>query len=89
MTQRQGSGTLDACVCFRSATRDHRQVVATLVSCGRSAAVWQERSCLHAQDRAGVSLPVIQVIERWGSMAVKRYVQDDIFVFDGTSRSSS
>ncbi|OLP94983.1 hypothetical protein AK812_SmicGene22924, partial [Symbiodinium microadriaticum] len=32
-------------------------------------------------DRAGVSLPVIQVIERWGSMAVKRYVQDDIFVF--------
>ena len=35
--------------------------------------------------RAGVPLPVIQVIGRWGSMAVMRYVQDAIFVPDRTA----
>ena len=35
--------------------------------------------------RAGVALPVIQVIGRWGSMSVMRYVQDAIFVPDRTA----
>ena len=35
--------------------------------------------------RAGVPLPVTQVIGRWGSMSVMRYVQDAIFVPDQTA----
>ena len=46
-----------------------RKVVATLLS----------GLCPQLFARAEVTLPVIQVIGRWGSLAIWRYVQDSVF----------